>query len=184
GNFTVPIALPPGRNGFQPQLSLGYSTGNGSGAFGLGWSISVPGVSRKTSKGIPVYDDSKDVFILSGAEDLVAVFGAPSGATRYRPRTEGLFALIDHHHDASNNYWEVRSKDGLISLYGTPAASGTDPAVIAKISDRRKVFAWKLTKTADPFGNKIQYDYERDAGEVGPHHWDQLYLKRIRYGDY
>src|SRR5688572_21037186 len=98
GNFTVPIALPPGRNGFQPQLSLGYSTGNGSGPFGLGWSLSVPGVSRKTSKGIPVYDDSKDVFILSGAEDLVAVPGAPPGATRYRPRTEGLFALIDHHH--------------------------------------------------------------------------------------
>jgi Salmonella virulence plasmid 65kDa B protein len=29
GNFTVPITLPPGRNGFQPQLSLLYSTGNG-----------------------------------------------------------------------------------------------------------------------------------------------------------
>ncbi len=26
GNFTVPIAMPPGRNGFQPQLSLIYST--------------------------------------------------------------------------------------------------------------------------------------------------------------
>ena len=37
GNSTVPIALPPGRNGFQPQLSLVYSTGNGNGPFGLGW---------------------------------------------------------------------------------------------------------------------------------------------------
>ena len=36
GNFTVPIALPPGRNGFQPQLKLVYSTGNGNGPFGLG----------------------------------------------------------------------------------------------------------------------------------------------------
>src|SRR5436309_3892272 len=71
GNFTVPIALPPGRNGFQPELSLSYSTGSGNGPFGLGWHLSVPGVSRKTSKGIPRYDDSNDVFILSGAEDLV-----------------------------------------------------------------------------------------------------------------
>ncbi len=55
GNFTVPIALPPGRNGFQPQLNLVYSTGNGNGPFGLGWSLSIPGVSRKTSRGIPRY---------------------------------------------------------------------------------------------------------------------------------
>src|SRR5437773_12068839 len=76
GNFTIPIALPPGRNGFQPQLSLGYSTGNGNGLFGVGWSLSVPGVSRKTAKGIPRYHDGAvneeaDTFILSGAEDLV-----------------------------------------------------------------------------------------------------------------
>src|SRR5499425_2472538 len=115
GNFTVPLALPTGRNGFQPQLSLVYSTGNGNGPFGLGWSLSIPGVTRKTSKGIPVYDDSNDVFILSGAEDLVAIPGGPSGATRYRPRTEGLFARIEHNRDARNDYWEARSKDGLIS---------------------------------------------------------------------
>src|SRR5215470_2203509 len=71
GNFTVPIALPAGRNGFQPELNLVYSTGNGNSPFGLGWSLSVPGVSRKTSKGVPRYDDERDIFILSGAEDLV-----------------------------------------------------------------------------------------------------------------
>ena len=25
GNFTVPVALPPGRHGFQPKLNLDYS---------------------------------------------------------------------------------------------------------------------------------------------------------------
>src|SRR3954463_14464406 len=68
GNFTIPVALPPGRNGFQPQLNLVYSTGTGNGPFGLGWNLSIPGVSRKTSKGIPQYDEAMDVFILSGAE--------------------------------------------------------------------------------------------------------------------
>jgi len=48
GNFTIPISLPPGRNGFQPQLNLVYSTGNGNGFFGLGWRLSAPGVMRKT----------------------------------------------------------------------------------------------------------------------------------------
>src|SRR5262249_55778936 len=100
------------------------------------------------------------------------------------PRTEGLFALIDHHHDAGNDYWQVRSRDGLVSLYGTPATAGIDPAVVADPADRTRVFAWKLSQTTDHFGNRIAYEYERDSGEAGPHHWDQLYLSRIRYGDY
>ena len=189
GNFTVPIALPPGRNGFQPELNLVYSTGNGNGPFGLGWGLSVPGVSRKTSKGVPVYDDAEDTFILSGAEDLVPVPGGPDGATRYRPRTEGLFAQIEHHHDADNDYWEVRSKDGLVSFYGTPRPDDApedwqDPAVIADPAKRDKVFVWKLTETQDPFRNRIVYEYERDSDGTPEHHWDQLYLKRIQYVDY
>jgi Salmonella virulence plasmid 65kDa B protein len=35
GDFPVPITLPPGRNGFQPQLNLAYSTASGNGLFGL-----------------------------------------------------------------------------------------------------------------------------------------------------
>lgn len=203
GNFTVPIALPPGRNGFQPELNLVYSTGNGNGDFGLGWGLSIPGVSRKTSKGIPRYDDDRDVFILSGAEDLVPVAEERTQTdterrlfVTYRPRTEGLFARIQHHHIVHlpdgpvQNYWEVRSKDGLVSYYGTaklPVNADTtwvDPAVVANPGDRSHIFSWALTQTRDPFGNVIVYDYERDTGTDGPHYWDQLYLKRIRYIDY
>jgi RHS repeat-associated protein len=184
GNFTIPIALPPGRNGFQPQLNLVYSTGTGNGFLGLGWNLSIPGVSRQTAKGIPRYDDAKDIFVLSGAEDLVPVEQQP-GVTRYQPRTEGLFAKILHHRDANNNYWEVRSKDGLVSQYGTPASAGNDLAAIAKPTDRTRLFAWKLTRTTDPFGNRIDYLYERDAVQTDDsHQWDQLYLSEIRYVDY
>lgn len=183
GNFTVPIALPPGRNGFQPQLSLVYSTGNGNGPWGLGWSLSIPGVSRKTSKGVPRYQDEKDVFILSSAEDLVRVSGSYPGRVQYRPRTEGLFALIEHVRDAADNYWEVRSKDGLISTYGTPGRLGVDdPAAIGK-DDTRK-FAWKLSQTRDPFNNLILYDYVPDQGMQDAHVWNQPLLNQIRYADY
>ena len=75
---------------------------------------------------------------------------------RYRPRTEGLFARILYHRDPTNSYWEVRSKDGIVSFYGTKAAVGTDPAAIALPSDSSRVFAWKLTQTEDPFGNRIE----------------------------
>ncbi len=211
GNFTVPIALPPGRNGFQPQLNLVYSTGNGNGVFGLGWSLAIPGVTRKTFKGIPRYRDydadlsKRDVFILSGAEDLVPVADSSldsSKATRYRPRTEGLFARIIHHHDAQAhvNFWEVASKDGLISYYGINPGDQpnyhqdfqrqTTAATIAKPklrpTDPDRIFAWRLTLTKDPFGNRIEYLYEsRDQSTARDgHQWDEPLLTQIRYVDY
>src|ERR687892_862436 len=73
GSMTVPLAVSPGRSGFGPQLSLSYDSGSGNGPFGLGWNLSLPAITRKTDKGLPQYDDAEesDVFILSGAEDLV-----------------------------------------------------------------------------------------------------------------
>src|SRR5437762_8256978 len=76
GSMSVPIATSPGRSGFGPQLSLSYDSGAGNGPFGFGWSLSLPSITRKTDKGLPQYQDAEesDVFILSGAEDLVPVF--------------------------------------------------------------------------------------------------------------
>src|SRR5229473_6526640 len=67
GSLTVPIAVSPGRAGFGPQLSLTYDSGAGNGPFGLGWTLSLPSITRKTDKGLPQYidTDDSDVFILS-----------------------------------------------------------------------------------------------------------------------
>jgi hypothetical protein len=196
GNFSVPIAVPAGRMGLQPQLSLGYSTGSGNGPFGLGWQLSVPGVSRKTSRGVPRYvdaagagEDRADVFVLSGAEDLVPVAGSYPGRVRYRPRTEGLFARIEHVRDDSGNYWEVRSKDGLLTRYGTPRPAGADPAwqdpaTVSDPVDPARVFGWRITQTQDPLGNLIRYDYQPDRGQDNGHTWDHPLLSRISYADY
>ena len=155
GNLSVPIALPMGRAGLQPELTLVYSTGHGNGPFGLGWALSVPGVSRDTAKRVPVYDDEQDVFLLSGAEQLVPVGSPSQGATRYRPRTEGLFARITHFKSNTHDYWEVRSRNGLTSLYGHAGQLGQDVAVVCNPDDSRRIFSWHLTKTVDPFGNRI-----------------------------
>src|SRR3954466_1102054 len=109
GTGAVSIALPlsPGRGGFGPQLSLSYDSGSGNGPFGMGWALSVPQISRRTDKGLPRYQgaEESDIFVLSGAEDLVPELnvgdcGKPSAVEferdgycvrRYRPRIEGLF---------------------------------------------------------------------------------------------
>src|SRR3989475_12312459 len=88
GSMTVPIATSPGRSGFGPQLSLSYDSGAGNGPFGFGWTLSLPAITRKTDKGLPQYRDANesDVFILSGAEDLVPVLDSVGKRTR-TPRT-------------------------------------------------------------------------------------------------
>jgi len=184
GSFTVPVTVPAGRNGFQPDLTLAYSTGSGNGPFGLGWSLGVPGVTRRTAKGIPRYEDESDVFVLSGAEDLVRVGDDANGRTRYRPRTEGLFALIERRRDASNDVWEVRGKDGLVSVYGTLGRCGDDPAVLASREDSTRIFGWHLTETRDLLGNQILYEYAADEGQEAGRRWRRPLLTRIRYADH
>ncbi len=199
GNSSVPISVPEGRNGFQPDLTLVYSTGQGNSPFGLGWSLDVPGVRRKTSDGVPHYIDvaaknspGPDTFVLFGAEDLVRI-GEVNGVLSYRPRTEGLFARIEHHTGGDDDYWKVWSKDGKISLYGTPFEDwpqepGRDPATLSDPEDLDKIVGWRLTETRDPFGNVIRYSYFHDQKTTDngdPHRaWEQIYLEKIEYADY
>ena len=183
--MTVPITVPPGRNKLQPDLSLVYSTGHGNGLFGLGWTLSIPGVARDTTKGIPLYFDAEDVFLLSGAEQLVPTRQSRDGAMLYRPRTEGIFARIEHRISEHADYWEVRSRNGLKSIYGHPAARKQIEPSCETLTTHSECFRGVLTETLDPFGNRIEYLYERDpTTEDGSHYWDQIYLKTIRYTDY
>lgn len=181
GNFSVPIALPDGRNGLKPSLTLTFSTGLGNGGFGMGWSLGIPAVTCLTSKGIPRYA-GKDTFVLSGAEELVPI-GAPSAAELpYRPRTEGLFARIAHITD-EGNYWRVATKDGLISLYGQPPKTPERNANLVDPDAPSHLFAWYLNETRDPFGNRIVYDYRQQRDQTNGHDGVQTYPKRIRYVD-
>ncbi len=178
GNHSIPIALSPGRNGFGPTLSLQYSSGNGNGVFGLGWELSIPRITRKTEKGLPKYDDT-DVFVMSGAEDLVPVLGKITDSTtgtvtwvpqdpiphpthtiiRYRPRTEGLFARIERWANKTTGeiHWRATTKDNITSLYGTTAASR-----VADPDNERRIYQWLLDETFDPVGNHIVYEYAQD----------------------
>src|SRR5215208_8419042 len=69
-SVSIPIFTSPGRSGFGPSLSLSYDSGSGNGPFGFGWNLSVPSITRKTDKGLPLYQDANeseesDTFILS-----------------------------------------------------------------------------------------------------------------------
>ena len=155
GSMSVPVATSPGRSGFGPQLSLSYDSGAGNGIFGLGWNLSLPSITRKTDKGLPRYWDNSesDVFILSGAEDLVPVLRADGSREsfdsperqfkiqRYRPRIEGLFARIERwtEVDSGDTHWRSLSKDNITTLYGR-----TGESRIADPDHPTHIFSWLI----------------------------------------
>jgi RHS repeat-associated protein len=188
GSVSVPIATSPGRSGFDPQLSLSYDSGAGNGPFGMGWSLSLPSITRKTDKGLPKYQDADDVFILSSAEDLVPEFekdadgnwlfkdgsqvihekprtigGVAYLVRRYRPRIEGLFARIEYwtnQTDPVDTFWRSISKDNITTWYGKTAESR-----IADPLDTARIFSWLICQSHDDKGNVIVYGYEKENSD-------------------
>jgi hypothetical protein len=213
GSMTIPLALSPGRSGFGPQLALSYDSGAGNGPFGLGWSLSLPAITRKTDKGLPQYRDAEesDTFILSGAEDLVPVL-VPAGADwvreqlpvytvnglsfrieRYRPRIEGLFARIERWSnltDPTDVRWRSISKENITTWYGADASCR-----IADPADPSHIFSWLICQTHDDKGNVTVYEYVADDSQgvdtAQAHECNRSelargtnrYLRRIRYGN-
>jgi RHS repeat-associated protein len=206
-SLQIPLALSPGRAGFQPDLALSYDSGAGNGPFGHGFHLSVPQIARKTDKGLPRYDDTidSDVFLLSGAEDLVPKRLATSGwqkerfddgadiVERYVPRIEGLFARIEKREQKATGvvYWQATTRDNVTSTYGLSAS-----ARIANPAHPRHIFCWQLEETRDDKGNVVTYEYKAEdlvnvprtaPWEANRHGGDATivngYLKRIRYGN-
>src|SRR5207249_2436097 len=194
-------------------LGLSYDSGAGNGPFGIGWSLSLPSITRKTDKGLPQYRDEQesDVFILSGAEDLVPVFkknpdgswardgqGNPvhdeesrNGYTvkRYRPRIEGLFARIERWVRLSDGetHWRSISKDNVLTVYG-----GSPESRIADPANPSHVFSWLICQSYDDKGNAIVYEYAAENDDnvdlSRVHERNRVrsanrYLKYIRYGN-
>ena len=208
GSMTVPIATSPGRSGFGPDLSLSYDSGAGNGPFGFGWTLSLPSISRKTDKGLPRYQDAEesDVFILSGAEDLVPAVDSDGSrfeetATaagmeytihRYRPRIEGLFARIERwtRRDNGEVHWRSISRDNILTIYGLDTDSR-----IADPDDPSRVFSWLICESRDDKGNAILYKYEAEDSDgvdtrracernrTPESRGVNRYIKRVLYGN-
>ena len=173
--------------------------------------MSVPSITRRTDKGLPKYLDAEesDIFIVSGAEDLVPVlingntgwerqtFDSPASepgylVRRYRPRIEGLFARIERWTEKATgiSHWRSISKDNITTLYGK-----REDARIADPADRTRIFAWMICESYDDKGNAILYRYKPEDGanvdrtalyerkRLLANQFPQRYLKTIRYGN-
>ena len=207
-SLSVPIPASPGRAGFGPQLALSYDSGAGNGPFGWGWRLDVPAVARSTDKRLPLYRDSddSDVFVLSGAEELVpaldpqggretvtrSVDGVDFRVDRYRPRVEGPFARIERWTRLADEdvHWRSITRDNVTTWYGRDSGSR-----VADPVDPRRVFSWLICETRDDVGNAVVYEYDaedstgidlslpQEANRTVAGRTAARYLTRVRYGN-
>ena len=169
---------------------------------------SLPRITRKTDKGLPRYCDAdeSDVFLISGAEDLVPVLDGAGNrvhTTRtvfqtayhvypYRPRIDTLFARIERWVDSATgaSHWRSISRDT------SPPYMGFDPgSQVADPDNARHVFSSQICRTWDDKGNVAVYHYtpENDAGiataaaneanRTTETRQSQRYLKSVTYGN-
>ena len=207
-NIQVGIPVSPGRDGFAPVLSLGYSSSGKNSIIGCGWGLSgVPQIGVFLKDGFPKYDVNQKYSFngqeivpwldASTTENKPRIERTPEYLIEYfRARQEGTFNRIEKWTklDTQAVHWRVRTPDNETLIFGLNIDGKS------KISDPRnpeRIFVWLLEAHYDKSGNAIWYEYLQenrinvDVNQLSEYHRNsdsglelpQRYLKRIKYGN-
>ncbi len=164
--FDIPINVPPGRNGLQPNLSLKYTSRpqyEGS-VVGYGWSLNIPYIERINKRGLDkIFTDTYFSSSLSGE-----LASSTASSTLYMSKFEdGSFIKYEF----VGNVWKATDKNGTVYTFGTSTLSRQ-----AQPSDNTKIAKWMLEEVRDTNNNYIKYEYYSDATSTGA-----VYPTRIIY---
>jgi RHS repeat-associated protein len=169
--FSVPIRVPPGVAGQQPNLSLTYSPGIPNGPFGPSWAVSVGAYARKTESGQPLYN-AQDTILDASGEELVLM---QDGTYRREFELDGQFLRVERFGQG----WRQTSKSGAVMLLGQ-YPNTNDQTRVSRIAQTGSAFddtfAWLLDEVQDINGNRVQYYYTNFDDSPG-----NLYLAEVRY---
>jgi RHS repeat-associated protein len=125
---TIPIWVPPGRQGVQPTLALTYSSRGGNGPLGAGWQLT--GLSTITTcRRSPALDGAfggqyPDKFCLDGQR---LVLQGTLAAGEYRTEIESYRKIIANGPSDYPDSFDVYQPDGLIFRYASRMSS--DPTI-------------------------------------------------------
>jgi len=182
-SYSIPLAVPAGRAGMQPALSLEYSSQGGDSPVGYGWSVS--GMSSITrcprtfaqdgTVSTITFDKNVDRFCLDGQRLVLvgSVGGAPAEYgginAEYRTETDSFAQIVSLGSPATigagPDQFVVRTKDGRVMLYQAYFAEQVTSAVQASgaalppTSEIARPVTWLLASVKDRSGNEIRYEY-------------------------
>ncbi|GHT56313.1 hypothetical protein AGMMS50233_07840 [Endomicrobiia bacterium] len=174
--YNIPIEVPVGTNGVQPNISIVYNSQSGMGNLGLGWDICGVSTITRGIKSI-YYDDSvfnnfisftnEDQLYLDG-QRLILLSGTHFQVGAIYGFEVENYSRITIKSFENHIYFELKTLDGQIIEYGKGNSRLTNAA---SYGTNTREFAWKISKTNDVFENEINYLYT-ERGQ---------YLKKITY---
>ncbi|MFZ5897104.1 MAG: SpvB/TcaC N-terminal domain-containing protein [Myxococcota bacterium] len=198
--YSIPIRVPEGADGLQPELSLNYSSEAADGQLGVGWSIGgLSAISRcahnMASDGYTHgwdYNDnhsqSLNKYCLDG-QKLVPLSRSASVVTY---QTEQATATrVRGHFSASNSpdpqYFTVEMPNGDIRYYGaTPEAPRPDidhDMPMTLIGGYVRPWVWYLLRV-ERHGRTMELEYERTVpGQADPTEPHVRYPAKIKYSN-
>lgn len=183
-SYSIPISLPSGTGGMEPDLALNYSSMGGNGLLGVGWSLSGLSAISRAPRTLPEdnyiaginFDDAN--FALDG-QRLVEIEPDPpvsGGSGEYRTRLES-FSRVKRHGGSAHNpdHWTVETKAGLTMTFGSTENPDANSRVMREGDSH--VITWLLDRIEDTLGNYITFEYhEADFGGTRSH-----LIKQINY---
>ncbi len=165
--YSIPIAISPGTQGLQPNISIVYNSQAGNGILGMGWNIS--GLSAITRVGANIFSDEEaggvnfdddDKFALDGNRLLVKTGTYGEAASTYETQNQ-TFNTITAIGTLGNGpkYFTVQTTDGKTLYYGSTSDSR------ATAINKTTPYMWRLTKVVDKNKNYMKYHYKKYNGE-------------------
>lgn len=165
--YTIPLEVPPGTNGVQPNLSLVYNSQQENGLLGMGWQLAgFSAISRcgKTlaTDGVKggVNFDAEDRFCWDG-QRLIASEGVyGEEGTEYHTERESWVKVISHTTAGQNGpqWFSATTKDGYQMEFG----NSEDSQISAGLGDGA-VRVWAVSKVSDRNGNTVEASYQQDS---------------------
>ncbi|WP_437905529.1 RHS repeat-associated core domain-containing protein [Sorangium sp. So ce327] len=182
----IPIEVPKGRAGMQPDLALSYESGDGNGPEGVGWSVTGLSSIKRCARtraidGRPrgVNFDDKDAYCLDGQRLLsVSLHPAPTGGMEMRTERDSMARVLLYGGLADPTRFEVWGKDGRISTYERLAAKRIRPTTVTSgyVEENEIGVAWVLARVEDRAGNAMTVSYDTRQNSSAP--FDFAYAPR------
>ena len=162
GSTSVPIVVPPGTHGIQPNLALVYNSASRTddhSIIGTGWNLQGLGyIEWSTKYGVPDYNVDPFTMVFNGSHDLIFV---SQDATYWNFHTQQeTFLRIQY--EFTNSFWIVTDKTGTQYRFGSVGNSKTQ----GFLGNTRR---WAIDQVMDTHGNYMSITYDNSAnGEIYP----------------